>query len=95
MSMQTDVSTAYLTSSGVIFASRTRVRQLTIIPTGTAGSVILYDNATTNSGNVLWRVTTGTNTAPIVVMLPGEGVLASNGVYAALSNMTSVTVCYG
>jgi hypothetical protein len=93
--MQTDVSSAYLTSSGVVYANRTRVRQLTIIPNGTAGSVILYDNATTNSGNVLWRVTTGTNTAPIVVQIPAEGFLATNGVYAALSNMTSVTVVYG
>jgi len=93
--MQTDVSSTYLTSSGVIYANRTRVRQLTIIPNGTAGSVILYDNATTNSGNVIWRVTTGTNTAPIVVQIPAEGILAYNGVYAALSNMSSVTVVYG
>ena len=95
MAMQTDVLSTNVTASGAIFGARTRLRQVVFFPSGTAGSVIIYDNATTNSGNILWQATTTTNTNPVVVTLPGEGTLAYNGIYAALSNVGSLTATFG
>jgi hypothetical protein len=31
----------------------------------------------------------------ITMLVPGEGIVARNGIYAAMSNLTSITVFYG
>ena len=93
--MQTDVKSGYLTASGVIFANRTRIRAIHIC-VNTAGSspVILYDNSSTNSGNILAEF--GANAVGhISLIFPGEGVLATNGVYGVIGSAYSMTVFYG
>jgi hypothetical protein len=47
--------------------------------------------------NTRWLASFDTNTASDVVtlLIPGEGMLARNGLYAALGNQTSLTVFYG
>lgn len=95
MTMQTDVKAAYTNTSAALFAGRTRVKQILAHGTGTAGSIILYDNDTTGSGNVIYQLAFGTSTNPISIDIPGEGILAYNGVYATVVNVTGVTVCYG
>jgi len=93
--MQTDVKSAHLNSSGVIFAGRNRIKGYQIAPSGTAGQIDFYDNATTNSGNILMSVDTTVNTAIISTLIPGEGVLFLNGAYVVLPASTKITVFYG
>ena len=93
--MQTDVKSAYSTSSAALVAYRTRIRAIHIcVNTAGTSPVIIYDNATTNSGNILAQF--GANSAGhISLIFPGEGVLAYNGVYASIGSAYSVTVFYG
>jgi uncharacterized protein YfaP (DUF2135 family) len=57
MTMQYDVKSNHLNTSGVIYAGRTRVKGYQIGPTA-AGQIDFYDNATTNSGSILMSVDT-------------------------------------
>jgi hypothetical protein len=52
---------------------------------------------TTAGENTRWLASYDTNTASDVVtlLIPGQGILARNGIYAALGNQTSLTVFYG
>lgn len=95
MSMQYDVSSAYVAATGVLVANRCRLKQLVFLPNGTAGSLVIYDNASAGSGNIIWQTKVGTGVQPFQLIVPGEGILATNGLYAVLTNITSVTVCYG
>ena len=95
MTMQYDVKSAYATASGVLVDSRCRLKQLVFLPNGTAGSIVVYDNASAGSGNIVWQTKTGTGVQPFQLIVPGEGILALNGLYVVLTNITSVTICYG
>lgn len=95
MSMQTDVKSVHLDASGVGFAGRTRVRGYQVAPGGTAGEIMFYDNATTNSGRNPLTLHITTNTAVIATLIPGEGVLFDNGFYVVLPTSASITVFYG
>jgi acyl-CoA hydrolase len=92
--MQTDIKSTHLNASGVIFAGRSRVRGYQIAPSGTAGQIDFYDNATTNSGNIMMSVDTTANTAIISTTIPAEGILFQNGVYVVLPASTKITVFY-
>jgi hypothetical protein len=94
--MQTDVKAAHITNSGVIYTARTRVKSIICLGATTAGDVILYDNASAASGDVLIRIAVPGNSNNVVdIVLPGEGILAVNGVYASVPTGYSITVCYG
>lgn len=93
--MQGDVKAAYTAVDAAVVPYRTRIKAL-FVPVATAGTdpVVIYDNATTNQGNILLTVGTtavGGNT----VLIPGEGILATNGVYVDTGDADSVTVFYG
>jgi len=50
-----------------------------------------------NSG-ARWLVSFGTvtsQTTPVAILIPGEGILAAQGIYASISNTSFVTVFYG
>ena len=93
--MQTDVKSAHTNASAVLVSGRCRLKQITFNSNGTAGTLILYDNASSASGNVLWQFDFGANVIAVPVLLPGEGILAYNGIYASLTNANSCTICYG
>ena len=100
--MQTDVvSSVPLTSSGQ-FASQNslgdvqscRVKAIYIVPSGTAGSVVLTDGG--SSGSTRMTVNTvASATQPTYLILPGEGVLFRTNVYGTLTNVGSATIFYG
>ena len=95
MTMQYDVKSAYSgTFPAQLVTNRTRLKQAVIVGSGTAGTVIFYDG-TDNTGPVLWQQKTSTGVQPFQVLIPGEGILAQNGIYVAVTNITSVTICYG
>ena len=94
--MQTDVKAAHTTGSGVIYAGRTRVKAIICLGDATAGDIVLYDNASAASGTELIRFAVPGNANNVVdIMLPGEGILAQNGVYASVPTGYSATVIYG
>jgi hypothetical protein len=94
--MQTDVKAAHTTGNGIIYAGRTRVKSIICLGVSTAGDIILYDNTSAASGDVLIRFAVPGNANNVVeISLPGEGILAQNGVYASVPTGYSVTVIYG
>ena len=93
--MQTDVKSAHLDASGVIYAGPTRVKGFSISPGGTAGEVQFYDNATTNSGTIRLTLNVSTNQALDSLALPGEGIRFDVGVYVSMPANTHLTVYYG
>jgi len=93
--MQTDVKSAHLDASGVIYAGPTRVKGFSISPGGTAGEVQFYDNATTNSGTIRLTLNVSTNQALDSLAIPGEGIRFTTGVYVSMPANTHLTVYYG
>lgn len=100
--MQTDVvSSVPLTSSGQ-FASQNslgdvqscRVKAIYIVPSGTAGSVVLTDGGSSGSTRMTIN-TVASATQPTYLILPGEGVLFRTNVYGTLTNVGSATIFYG
>jgi hypothetical protein len=93
--MQTDVKSAHIDASGVIYAGPTRVKGFSISPGGTAGEVQFYDNATTNSGTIRLTLNVSTNQALDSLAIPGEGIRFNVGVYVSMPANTHLTVYYG
>ena len=86
--MQSDVKAASLAASGSIFADRTRVKGLLVIPGASAGSVVIKDGG--SSGTTLMTIATLASGTPFNVLVPGEGVLCYTNAYATLTNATLV-----
>ena len=95
MAMQYDVKATYTEADAVLLATRARVKGLVVnVATAGANPVILYDNATTNAGTVLCKVSAA-YAGNINVLIPGEGILAVNGVYCDTGSAAAVTMFYG
>lgn len=93
--MQYDVKSTYTEADAALVTSRTRIKGAYIVVT-TAGAtpVVFYDNASTSAGDVLLKVganAVGGNT----VLIPGEGILALNGVYCTKGSAAQITLFYG
>ena len=93
MSMQTDVKAATAGSVGIMVTGRTRLKEI-IFPCGSSAGVILLSDGA--SGQNLISLTTAAAAGQISILLPGEGILAYNGIYlTTLTTVVSVTVIYG
>lgn len=100
--MQTDVlASVPLTASGQFTAQNTnnigrcRIKSIYIVPTGTAGSLVIKDGG--SSGSVLVTINTvASATQPTYLLMPGEGVLCQTSPYGVLTNLTggSATIFY-
>jgi hypothetical protein len=103
MAMQYDVRASIpLTASGQVKnqsgnnLDRVRIKTIYGISNTSIGSVVLHDGED-DSAPILITIDTpakaddGTFWLP----LPGEGILAKNGVYADITNVTSVMIIYG
>lgn len=91
MGMQTDVKAKSLAASGAVTDARARVRGMVIEPGTNAGSVTLKDGG--SSGTTVLTINTIANGEPFNVVIPAEGVLFEDDVYATLAN-AKVTVFY-
>lgn len=93
--MQTDVSSVRLTASGTAVAYRTRVKGVYFTHGASAGTVQLRDGGA--SGAILLELDyPSTNTSPIWMELPGEGILFETDVYVTFgATLAGVTVVYG
>jgi hypothetical protein len=101
MGMQTDILASLpLTSSGQVQdilannLGRTRMRAVYIVPSGSAGSVTFYDGTSTSGTKRMVLNTVASATQPTYLWFPAEGLLFTSNVYAALSNVGSLTVLY-
>jgi hypothetical protein len=95
MTMQYDVKSAYTAVDAALVTSRTRLKGMYIV-VSTAGSnpVTVYDNSSAGSGAVVIRAGASVAGAHTVV-IPGEGILAMNGLYVDTGSADSVTLIYG
>lgn len=91
MGMQTDVKAKSLDASGAVTDTRARVRGLVIEPGTNAGSVTMKDGG--SGGTTIFTINTTANGETFNLLIPAEGVLFEDDVYATLSN-AKVTVFY-
>ena len=94
MGMQYDVKSIYLTADGVIAGYRTRLKSVTITVSTAGAATIIYDNATAASGDVLITLSTAA-TGSYQVLLPGEGILANNGIFVDINGAAAISVAFG
>lgn len=96
--MQTDVQSAHLSAAGSYYAGRTRLRGIVVTPkAATAATFEIRDGGA--SGAVLYTMDIPSLGTPnsFYILVPGEGILASTGLYLTLSvgSVTGITVFYG
>lgn|SRR5690348_2545271 len=79
-------SSGEITSSKAVAARPGKLYALHVTADGTnAATVIVYDNATTNSGTILAEVVVKAGETLGAPQLPNAGVLANNGIYVSIS----------
>lgn len=93
-SMQYDVKAVYRTDDGVLVPYRTRVKGAFIAVSSAGTAAVIYDNAAAASGNVLVTLPAAA-VGQHTVMIPGEGILAENGVFIDINGLASITLFYG
>ena len=93
--MQTDVKAAHLTASGSVDGlNRNRFKAISYRGNAQDGYVRLRNGG--SSGPILCELDVGTSDSfTIYVLLPGEGIVFSSGIYVDLSNVSACTVFYG
>jgi len=98
MTMQADVKSAHRSTAGSYFAGRTRLKGFVVTPAISTACTFEIRNGSA-SGDVLFTmdITSQTVANSTYVIVPGEGILASAGLYLTLSvgSLTSLSVFYG
>jgi len=103
MTMQTDVLMTQPLGSSNTFKQQNasvlgpcRIKAIYGTSGAAAGTVVLYDGSNT-SGIPLGTISTPTaaDQGTYWLLMPGEGVRAKTGVYAALTNVDSAMLIYG
>lgn len=95
MGMQYDVKAAYRASTdGVLVPNRTRIKGAFVAVTTAGTAAIIYDNASAASGNVLLTIPAAVE-GQHTVYIPGEGILAENGLFIDMNGVAEITVFYG
>lgn len=92
--MQTDVKSTHLTADGFVSANRARLKAVSYRGNGTDGNLSFKNGS--SSGTTLVELDVGTSDSfTIYVLIPGEGVLFPDGIYADLTNVSAITAFYG
>ena len=101
--MQTDVLVSQPLGSSNTFKNQAggvigpcRIKAIYGTSAAAAGTVVLYDGSS-SSGTPLMTVSTPTaaNQGTYWILMPGQGVKVSTGVYATITNVDSVMLIYG
>ena len=103
MGMQTDVlmtqplgaSNTFKVQSGAVLGP-CRIKAIYGTSGAAAGTVVLADGAT-GAGTAIGTISTPTaaNQGTFYILMPGEGIRVSTGVYATITNVDSVMLIYG
>jgi len=103
MGMQTDVLLTQPLGSSNTFKMQNgnvlgpcRIKAIYGTSAALAGTVVLYDGAST-AGKAIGTISTPTaaNAGTYYLLLPGEGIKITTGVYATITNVDSVMLIYG
>jgi hypothetical protein len=99
--MQTDVlasipitTSGQFTDQGTTSLTRCRVKAVYIVPTATAGSLILRDGGSSSTIKITIN-TVASATQPTYMLLPGEGIVFQTAVYGTVLNLGYATIIYG
>jgi hypothetical protein len=89
-----DVLSANSHTSAALIDRRCRLRGVVVnTASGASGDVIFYDNASAASGTVLLEVDEK-SVSTVDILIPGDGILAKNGVYVFLPANVTATIFY-
>jgi hypothetical protein len=96
--MQTDVLSAHLGSAGSYYVGRTRLKGIVVSPKISTAATFEIRNGS-STGAVLYTMDLSSNSNPntFYILIPGEGILATTGLYLTTSTgtVTGITVFYG
>lgn len=99
--MQTDVlasipitTSGQFTDQGTTNLARCRVKAIYIVPSATAGSLILRDGGASSTIKITVN-TVASASQPTYMLMPGEGLVFQTAVYGTVSNLGSATIIYG
>ena len=94
--MQTDVKSAYVTSSGAnAYAGPARLKGVYVNASG-AATVEFTDGGTSGTSRFKIDLPASATSNPVYVPIPGEGIQFTTTIYVkTLTGVTSVTVFYG
>ena len=92
--MQTDVKagTAAAAPSTTVTNYRSRIKALALTYTVSGGAITITDG---NGGETLLAFTPAAAAGSLYMLLPGEGILAQQGIYVTTGTGTTATVFYG
>ena len=89
-----DVLSAHAHTSAALINRRCRLRGVVInTSSGGSGDVVFYDSASAASGTVLLEVDEKAQST-VDIIIPGDGILAKNGVYVLLPSNVTATIFY-
>ena len=95
---QTDVLSAHLSAAGSYYIGRTRLKGFVISPKASTAATFEIRNGSSTAA-VLYTMDIASLGTPntFYILIPGEGILASAGLYLTLSvgSVTGITVFYG
>ena len=91
--MQTDVKAVHTEATGTLVSTRVRLKAYHCISGGTAGDVIYRDGGA--SGTIKLQFNIGAGTQPIVLSIPGEGILFETSLHVTLPATAKITSFYG
>ena len=98
MAMQTDVLSAHLSAAGSYYVGRTRLKGIVISPKASTAATFEIRNGSATAA-VLYTMDIASLGTPNTsyILIPGEGILASTGLYLTTSvgTITGITVFYG
>ena len=101
MAMQSDVkATKALAATGPFVSQtdtnigRARIKSIYAVCGASAGSVVITNG---QGGDTLLTLDTPTaaKAGYVTILVPGEGILAENGLYGTVTNTASITIFYG
>jgi len=98
MGMQTDVKSAHRSTAGSYYVGRTRLKGFIVTPAiSTACTLEIRDGGASAAVLFTMDITSQTVANSTYILVPGEGVLAADGLYLTLSvgSLTGLTVFYG
>jgi len=94
--MQSDVQSAHLSAAGSLFAGRARLKGFSITPAAaTAATFEFRDTSATGAILVQIDIASQTNPVPYYIQVPGEGIVATDGIYVGVPANIAATVFYG
>lgn len=94
MSMQTMQSSGELSASAVVRSRPSEFWGVLLVPGSATSSVVIYDNASAASGNILCEISAAAaNSAsvPVILNVPAE---ALNGIYCSISGTGAKAIVY-